>query len=315
MTMAHAVKKVTGDASAKSELGFDIASARLVRRGPTRSVRFSLRALRESAGKTQAQVAKASGLAQPDVSKLETATTLDDRQLSTLRRYLAALGDELELVAVSKIGHRIGINGAESARLDPALAPVTDPIQVAIGAALRLAQGRANETHAQRDIDVALILEAVRHMLRSGGKRGARIANAASKYLDGVRSEERVWYDQPVEMKSAAKWTNDLRVHMVEAIEGVSRLRREEAGGVDIAAKLDWWTNEIMRSISVVAPVRHGDRTRVRSALAGETDAEALLRKVLEAYGLSSGDVNRLTKAEYVKGRRRNAARRKRAAK
>lgn len=98
------------------ELGFDVSKARLVRQGPVRPARFSLRALRESAGKTQAQVAKASGLAQPDVSKLETATTLDDRQLSTIRRYLAALGDEVELVAVSRYGHRIGIAGVEPSK-------------------------------------------------------------------------------------------------------------------------------------------------------------------------------------------------------
>jgi transcriptional regulator with XRE-family HTH domain len=94
------------------DLGFDISKARLVRRGPARPARFPLRGLRESAGTTQAQVSKISGLAQPDVSKLESAETLDDRQVSTIRRYLAALGDELELVSVSKYGHRIGIASA-----------------------------------------------------------------------------------------------------------------------------------------------------------------------------------------------------------
>jgi transcriptional regulator with XRE-family HTH domain len=55
------------------------------------------------------QVAKASGLGQPQISNLETAESLDDHQLSTVRRYLQALGDDLELVATSKLGHRIGI--------------------------------------------------------------------------------------------------------------------------------------------------------------------------------------------------------------
>jgi hypothetical protein len=200
------------------------------------------------------------------------------------------------------------------ARLSSALAPVADPIQVAIGATLRLAHERANETHAQRDIDVALLLEAVSH-IRSGGKRDAGIVNAANKYLQRVPHGERVWYDRPVEMKSAAAWTNELRVYMVEAIEIVSRLRQEEAGGVNIAGKLDWQTDEIMRAVSVVAPVERGDRMRVRAALAAESDPESLLRKVLEAHGLSSGDVNRLTKAAYVKRQRKNVARRKRAAK
>jgi len=111
--MAHAARKPPeARRSDGGELKFDISRARLVRRGPSRSAHFSLRALRESAGKTQAQVARASGLAQPDVSKLENAAALDDRQLSTVRRYLAALGDDLELVAVSKFGHRIGVAGA-----------------------------------------------------------------------------------------------------------------------------------------------------------------------------------------------------------
>ena len=57
-------------------------------------------------------MAKKSGLAQPEISKLETAATLDDRMVATLRRYLSAIGDDLELVAVSKFGHRIGVAGA-----------------------------------------------------------------------------------------------------------------------------------------------------------------------------------------------------------
>jgi transcriptional regulator with XRE-family HTH domain len=65
--------------------------------------------MREAAGLTQAQVEKRSGLKQPEISKLEAESSLDERQVSTVRRYLAALGDELELVSVSKYGHRIGV--------------------------------------------------------------------------------------------------------------------------------------------------------------------------------------------------------------
>jgi transcriptional regulator with XRE-family HTH domain len=90
----------------------ELSRARVIRRGPGRNVRLTLRAMRESSGKTQEQVAKKSGLAQPEISKLETAATLDDRMVATLRRYLSAIGDELELVAVSKFGHRIGVAGA-----------------------------------------------------------------------------------------------------------------------------------------------------------------------------------------------------------
>jgi transcriptional regulator with XRE-family HTH domain len=119
--MADAAKKPRESRrSDGGELKFDISRARLVRRGPSRPARFSLRALRESAGKTQAQVSRASGLAQPDVSKLENADSLDDRQVSTLRRYLAALGDELEIVAISKFGHRIGLVAGTGASGDQA---------------------------------------------------------------------------------------------------------------------------------------------------------------------------------------------------
>jgi transcriptional regulator with XRE-family HTH domain len=111
--MAHAAKKLTVVAGTDT---IDVSRARLVRRGPGRDARLSLRALREAAGLTQEQVAKASGLRQPDVSKLETASSLDDRVVLTLRRYLSALGDDLELVALSKHGHRIGVAGAVDVR-------------------------------------------------------------------------------------------------------------------------------------------------------------------------------------------------------
>src|SRR5580692_2341640 len=108
---------------------FDLSKARLVRVGPRRPGRLSLRTIREAHGKTQAQVAKASGLTQPEISKLETAESLDDRQVLTVRRYLQALGDDLELVATSKLGHRIGI--APPARIltetEAKATPSTDP--------------------------------------------------------------------------------------------------------------------------------------------------------------------------------------------
>lgn len=85
--------------------------ARLLRRGPRRPVRLGLRTLREAAGFTQPQVATASGIAQGEVSKLETADTMDNRTIATLRRYLAALGDELEISAVSPLGHRFILIG------------------------------------------------------------------------------------------------------------------------------------------------------------------------------------------------------------
>jgi predicted XRE-type DNA-binding protein len=103
--MGHAAKKVKSGQPAAGN-----GKPKLVRRGPRRAVgRLTLRTLREATGMSQADVAKASGLVQPEVSKLETAATFDDRMVLTLRRYLATLGDELELVAVSRYGHRFAI--------------------------------------------------------------------------------------------------------------------------------------------------------------------------------------------------------------
>ncbi|MBC8068743.1 MAG: XRE family transcriptional regulator [Deltaproteobacteria bacterium] len=56
--------------------------------------------MREAVGKTQADVGEAARIDQGDISRLETRGTLDDCQVETLRRYVVALGGELELVAV-----------------------------------------------------------------------------------------------------------------------------------------------------------------------------------------------------------------------
>ena len=56
-----------------------------------------LKAIRKIAGKTQAQVGEALTCAQGDVSKIENR---DDWKLSTLRRYVQALGGEIEVNAV-----------------------------------------------------------------------------------------------------------------------------------------------------------------------------------------------------------------------
>lgn len=114
--MANTARKLSNTANAEAPI--DVERARLVRRGPRSQVRMPLRALREAAGLTQAQVAKASGLVQPEISKLESATTLDDRMVSTVRRYVEALQNDLEIVAVSKHGHRIGIAAAERSTRD-----------------------------------------------------------------------------------------------------------------------------------------------------------------------------------------------------
>lgn len=55
---------------------------------------LSLAALRKRAGKTQAEVAAALAISQSDVSKLERR---NDLRLSTLRRYVAALGGRVDV--------------------------------------------------------------------------------------------------------------------------------------------------------------------------------------------------------------------------
>ena len=57
---------------------------------------YLLRELREAVSKTQKEVAAAAGMKQGDVSRLERR---GDAHLSTLARYVEALGGELELVA------------------------------------------------------------------------------------------------------------------------------------------------------------------------------------------------------------------------
>ncbi len=58
---------------------------------------LNLRALRESAGKTQEELAKVAELSQAELSRFENR---EDHLLSTLRRYVEALGGTLEVSAV-----------------------------------------------------------------------------------------------------------------------------------------------------------------------------------------------------------------------
>ncbi len=58
---------------------------------------MSLRELREMAGKTQVEVAELADVTQSALSRLERR---DDNPIAALRRYVKALGGELEVVAV-----------------------------------------------------------------------------------------------------------------------------------------------------------------------------------------------------------------------
>lgn len=58
---------------------------------------MSLRSLRDSVRKTQGDVALATRMSQPQLSRFEAR---HDHLISTLRRYVRALGGEIEVVAV-----------------------------------------------------------------------------------------------------------------------------------------------------------------------------------------------------------------------
>jgi len=64
-----------------------------------RGVHLALRTVREATGKTQIDVARESQIDQADVSRLEGRADFDDCQVATLRRYLTAIGGQLELTA------------------------------------------------------------------------------------------------------------------------------------------------------------------------------------------------------------------------
>lgn len=57
---------------------------------------MDLAALREAAGKKQVEVAEATGISQAQISRFETR---EDHLISTLRKYVEALGGELDVVA------------------------------------------------------------------------------------------------------------------------------------------------------------------------------------------------------------------------
>ena len=78
----------------------EMESVRVLGRGlrAQRGVHLTMRTLREAVGKTQVDVAAASQINQADVSRLERQEDFDDYQVSTLRRYLAAIGGKLEIV-------------------------------------------------------------------------------------------------------------------------------------------------------------------------------------------------------------------------
>jgi transcriptional regulator with XRE-family HTH domain len=80
-------------------------------RAPVRRVVMSLADLRVAHGFTQTDVAKALGVSPTVISKRESNGP--HLNISTLRDYVRALGDQCEIVFVSKLGHRITIDLGE----------------------------------------------------------------------------------------------------------------------------------------------------------------------------------------------------------
>lgn len=73
-----------------------------------RVVVMSLTSLRKAHGMTQSDVAKALGVDSTVISKRESCGP--HLNVSTLRDYARALGDQCEITFVSKLGHRIVID-------------------------------------------------------------------------------------------------------------------------------------------------------------------------------------------------------------
>jgi len=120
----------------------EVESVRVLGRGlrAQRGVHLTMRTLREAAGKTQIDVAAASQIDQADVSRLESREDFDDYQVSTLRRYLAALGGELEIVGAFG-NKRIVLSGV---RAEPSAAsPANRALQPTSRKARRLKSTRA----------------------------------------------------------------------------------------------------------------------------------------------------------------------------
>ena len=84
-------------------------------------VRLTIRTVREALGMTQMEVAERAKIDQADVSRMEGRAAFSDYQVSTLERYIGALGGRLDLVAVfgnkriTLTGAGPGHSGAENA--------------------------------------------------------------------------------------------------------------------------------------------------------------------------------------------------------
>lgn len=92
--------------------------ARAARRTREILAELVLAEVRKLAGKSQNELAKALGIKQPSLSKLESQ---DDMQISTLQRIIEALGGKVEIVA------RFPKSAVRIRQFEPARPPVSSP--------------------------------------------------------------------------------------------------------------------------------------------------------------------------------------------
>jgi transcriptional regulator with XRE-family HTH domain len=102
---------------AKKRGSEDEPAVRILGRGlrAKRGVHLTLRALRETAGYTQSELAERTGIDQGDISRLEGRENYGDCQVDTLQRYIEAVGGTLDLTA-SFGGKKFILAGVASAQ-------------------------------------------------------------------------------------------------------------------------------------------------------------------------------------------------------
>ena len=103
-------------------------------------IRASLQELRQAADKTQAQIAASMGLAQNAISQLESRA---DLRLSTLHRYVKAIGGSVMVVVELNDGKRYQIrSGATALAMPESPGRPQVPVAVARGGTARKAAER-----------------------------------------------------------------------------------------------------------------------------------------------------------------------------
>jgi len=89
------------------------------------AIAVPLRALRKARDYTQDTIAEALGVSQPEVSKIERRT---DVYISTLRRYIEAMGGSLDIVARFPFGEAVALDFAPPENVFPTEADIAAAI-------------------------------------------------------------------------------------------------------------------------------------------------------------------------------------------